>query len=442
MRPSACASSSSSLFVRRLPTHQNKHSRVAGLSIRSVSPLPPFPFPPPLCGVMAYNQGSRAPFDSEASTAWSTPRSNSPPPPMQSPYDMELQIGVARTHDRTVSEDTASTEYKDGTLGLPPDFGASSNHPHHPQTTHTIPIGSTRRHARILSSVFGGYKDGEGTRSPMHTASSTSLDDGLDNDSRQFNRVLEDIARKHPRLGRALLYARGPSPPVNESSIRPFLPKIEGFFARIFRPLTSWRRVITPLFLAAWLVGFAFFVRASFYTSSTNVGNPTWIVADTSYWYRDDQCGINGTSCMPFTDYSFVFRCPGQTLAVELLNARAVGSKELIYQPLIVGGMDDLGTYRADSWICGSAIHHGLFSNQRGGCGQLELVGEFTNYEGGNRNGVSSVGFGSTFPSSYRFVDTVDQGGCMDMRDDILPFNVVMSTIFSFVIRCVLTVRR
>lgn len=257
----------------------------------------------------------------------------------------------------------------------------------------------------------------------------------MDEDARRFHSVLTRIADRRPRLGRVLFWLRGPSPPINETAIRPFLPKIEEFFDRHLRPIQRRRRIITPIFLLAWLLGFIFFVRASWFTSSTNEGAPEWIDGTSTYWSRDDQCGLNGTSCEPFSGISFIFRCPSQTLDVELLNDRVVGDQKLIFQPLVVGGMDDLATYRSDSWVCAAAIHHGLFGNRKGGCGEVELVGEFTGYVGGERNGVKSVDFPSTFPSSFRFVEGVSQGGCQDLRDDILGFNVAMTTIFSFFIR-------
>jgi len=120
-----------------------------------------------------------------------------------------------------------------------------------------------------------------------------------------------------------------------------------------------------------------------------------------------------------------------------LLNYRTIGNEEVIFKPLVVGGMDEEGTYRADSWICAAAIHRGLFGNQRGGCGELQFIGEYSDFRGGKQNGVESVGFPSTFPSSFRFIDTVEQGSCKDLRNDILGFDVAMTVIFSFFIRWV-----
>lgn len=48
--------------------------------------------------------------------------------------------------------------------------------------------------------------------------------------------------------------------------------------------------------------------------------------------------------------------------AVLLSLSRSIGDQEVIYQPLVVGGGDELGTYRADSFICSAAVHRGLFT--------------------------------------------------------------------------------
>lgn len=261
----------------------------------------------------------------------------------------------------------------------------------------------------------------------------------------RFNSLLLRVQAKRPRLGRALVWLRGPSPPHIETALAPFpLPYLGPLLARFERwctarlaPLQRRRHLTTPVFLLAWLLAFVFLVRASFFTSSTNLGTPTWIDATSSFWSANDGCGINGTSCEPFTGDSFIFRCPSQVLSTELLNNRAVGDDLVIYQPLVVGGMDPKSTYRADSWICAAAIHHGLFDDRRGGCGEVAMVGGFTGYVGGERNGVGSIGFASTFPSSYRFVEGVSQNGCQDLRDDILGFDVAMTFILSFFIRCV-----
>ncbi|KAI5481473.1 LCCL domain containing protein [Pseudohyphozyma bogoriensis] len=239
----------------------------------------------------------------------------------------------------------------------------------------------------------------------------------------------------HPRWNRVLTYARGASPPLVETAVKPFFPRTERRFDSLFAPIQRARNIVVPLFLIAWFLAFTFLVRASYFTSSTSAGAPQWIGTSDSFWDAQDSCGLNGTYCTPFSNTTLLFRCPAQSLSTELLNVRAVGADEVIYEPLVVGGLDDQFTYRADSWICASAIHHGLFGNREGGCGALEQVGAFTGYVGGKKNGIDSVGFDTYFPSSYRFMDSVSQKDCQDLRDQILGMNVAMTFILTFIIR-------
>lgn len=249
------------------------------------------------------------------------------------------------------------------------------------------------------------------------------------------NNFIPNLLNKSPRIKKLVVYLQGPVPAIAETSIKPFLPKIEKFFDNLFLPITRRRAFIVPVFLLAWFFGFSFLVRASAFVATTSLGSPTYITGDSSFWSKDTGCGLNGTSCTPFTNTTLVFRCPGQTLALQLLNNSPVGPLLLDFQTLVVGGMDPSSTYRADSWICPAAIQQGLFGNQKGGCGALEQVGTFQKYLGGSKNGVTSVEFNSTFPSSYRFLSGIEQTNCRDLRDEILAFNVIMTTFFSFVIR-------
>lgn len=49
-------------------------------------------------------------------------------------------------------------------------------------------------------------------------------------------------------------------------------------------------------------------------------------------------------------------------LCADLRWSHRVGDEEVIFQPLVVGGGDAEGTYRADSFLCSAAVHRGLFS--------------------------------------------------------------------------------
>lgn len=123
-----------------------------------------------------------------------------------------------------------------------------------------------------------------------------------------------------------------------------------------------------------------------------------------------------------------------------MLNPRYVGSQEVIYQTLVVGGptsnanagFDDASgfVYRADSFICSAAIHAGIISNSQGGCGVVSLIGQQSSYPSVTRNAISSVGFDSSFPSSFTF----EQGSgvaCKDLKWQLLAVSVVYTTVLS-----------
>jgi hypothetical protein len=244
--------------------------------------------------------------------------------------------------------------------------------------------------------------------------------------------------RKMKYVAKVESYLHGPTPLLpRDQLIKPWFPRIEAFFDRILSPVYQRSFYVLPLFLIAWLLSFTFLVRLSYFTSATSAGAAQFIGGSASYWLKDDACGLGGVGCMPFDNSSESIRCPAQSLTIQLLNYWDVGATEVIYQPLVVGGFDDLSTYRADSWVCPSAIQQGLFSNGRGGCARVTQTGSFTGFVGGTANGVSSVGFNTGFPSSYRFDENVSQIGCQDLQHDITAFNAAMSFIFSFFLRFV-----
>ena len=116
-----------------------------------------------------------------------------------------------------------------------------------------------------------------------------------------------------------------------------------------------------------------------------------------TFWRRRNDCGLNGIDCQPFSNSSLTFRCPAGCASVQVLNPRAVGSLEVNYRPLVIG----TDVYRGDSFICGSALHAGLISDEHGGCGRVSLVGRWNNYPSVERNGITPIWFDSYFPASF-----------------------------------------
>lgn len=91
------------------------------------------------------------------------------------------------------------------------------------------------------------------------------------------------------------------------------------------------------------------------------------------------------------------------------MEKRTVGNQTLNYQPFVVGGPTTNGpesaVYRADSFICQAAIHAGVVSDDSGGCGVVKLEGAAHSLPSVAQNGLTSVGFPSTFPKSYGFLN-------------------------------------
>jgi len=151
-------------------------------------------------------------------------------------------------------------------------------------------------------------------------------------------------------------------------------------------------------------------------------------------------CGVDGRNCLPFDDQAFAFNCPAGCVDVQVLNPRAIGNQSIVYQQLVVGGagddeLDNALVYRGDSFVCGAAVHAGVVTNGRGGCGVVSLVGERSSFGAERRNGISSLGFDSSFPLSFTFNQT-DQirsasGKCRDPRWDLLILSTIFTAVFS-----------
>lgn len=123
-----------------------------------------------------------------------------------------------------------------------------------------------------------------------------------------------------------------------------------------------------------------------------------------------------------------------------VLEPYTVGSKDINYQSLVIGGStdgngsDDAGIYRGDSYICPAALHAGLISDRGGGCGVLRRTGEQRDFQSVDKNGISSIAFASYFPSSFAFdSDYSDEAKakCQDRRWPLFAFSVTVTAVLS-----------
>ncbi|KAF3761965.1 hypothetical protein M406DRAFT_348078 [Cryphonectria parasitica EP155] len=235
-------------------------------------------------------------------------------------------------------------------------------------------------------------------------------------------------------------YLKGPDPP-RIWKIRPILPRLQHLPLRLvdkFCP-RQWQRILALfLFYVCWIATFGAVLHKSAVADDVNgYGQPVQIQCGGVFWEENNDCGLNGTDCLPFADSSFAFRCPANCISEEVQNPRAVGAQEVIYEPLVVGGPTSDGThdftYRGDSFICSAAIHAGVIANGVGGCGVVSLIGQQSNYPSVTRNGISSIGFDSSFPSSFTFTSTT--ASCRDLSWDLLAVSVVYTTLLSLFTR-------
>ncbi len=212
------------------------------------------------------------------------------------------------------------------------------------------------------------------------------------------------------RLSKAAVrWAKGPDIPEIHT-IKPLLPFIQEAPIRLldrYIPKRRHRMLLLIAFYFCWVLTFALVMRkATFATEIEGWGTPGNIGCGNTYWVPGNRCGLNGNDCRPFSGSGFAFRCPANCANQWVLNPRAVGAQEIVYQPFVIGGPPADGKtpiYRSDSFICSSAIHAGIIDNAKGGCGVVSLVGYHTNYHNSTRNGITSIPFDSNFPSSYTF---------------------------------------
>ena len=77
----------------------------------------------------------------------------------------------------------------------------------------------------------------------------------------------------------------------------------------------------------------------------------------------------------------------------------------------------------------------GFISDSTGGCASVQLVGNFTNYLPVTASGLTSVGFPSVFPLSFRFSPSTSLTHCKDLRNPALAFNILVTCVLFLILR-------
>ncbi|PWY79238.1 LCCL domain protein [Aspergillus heteromorphus CBS 117.55] len=207
-------------------------------------------------------------------------------------------------------------------------------------------------------------------------------------------------------------WVKGPNPPQS-LLLRPLFPRYQELPVRClnrFFPKRKQKIALLALLYFVWFLPWTIVLlhsRQAGYIEG--YGRPQTLSCSTSLWATGNECGLNGNDCRPFSAATVAFRCPANCRDSKLLDPHMVGNQTYSYQGLVVGGpqpgSDDPGVYRADSFVCQAAIHAGVITNSVGGCGVVKLEGAAHSFHASKRHGIRSVGFPSTFPKSFGFVE-------------------------------------
>ncbi|KAK3942051.1 hypothetical protein QBC46DRAFT_284836 [Diplogelasinospora grovesii] len=211
-------------------------------------------------------------------------------------------------------------------------------------------------------------------------------------------------------------------------TITPCFPSLQSLPSRCIGrwfPSPRAKSILLSIYLCAWAVSFTVpLLRGKGLAYAPSGGVVRHVDCVDTLWTHghDPGCGVDGSLCRPFANASFAFRCPASCAGVRVLNPYHVGPDDINYQSLVIGGP----VYRGDSFLCGSAIHAGVISDGEGGCGRVDLVGEYYSYFGSLRNGISSITVDTYFPLS--FTVTKEGGLCGgDPRWRLLTVSVLFT---------------
>jgi hypothetical protein len=195
----------------------------------------------------------------------------------------------------------------------------------------------------------------------------------------------------------ALLH--GPEPP-KIYSIKPIFPTLQRGPMNFLVSQKINSKAFHTATVLLWFIAFALFLTAQLPIKDDHGQAVLNLDCVDTLWRRNNDCGIDGIDCRPFNNHTFAFRCPAKCTDVKILNPHHVGPVDVNYRPLVIGN----GTYRGDSFICGSAIHAGVVDDAMGGCGRISLVGQHDQFLSTNRNAIESISFDSHFPLSFSVV--------------------------------------
>lgn len=221
---------------------------------------------------------------------------------------------------------------------------------------------------------------------------------------------------------------------------RGLFPQLQKPFILVADRLSSPRyyypgKTIKAIYLLAWMVVFWVMVVQSSFRARTALGSPEILTSTSSLWRIKDGCGLDGVYCEPFAGVTLPIRCPAAPSEAILHSPYDFGNSRIDRTQLVIGGGDEDGTYRADSWICAAAVHAGVVDASVGGCTAYTLVGQVTGFRGAKQNGIQSFDYNGTFPKAFRFAEAgaVQGSMCRSLIWPITTVNVVLMSVWALV---------
>lgn len=260
----------------------------------------------------------------------------------------------------------------------------------------------------------------------------------------------ESQKSKPKRLWHALIYGPRvpqdvPAPRISRLEIIEDLP--HKFNTRISK---SVRIAVLSGYLILWFL-IVYNILNPYFTHPSQLSNnnteiPVLALSCTDQLWKGKNaaCGLNGVSCIDNIDEGtdLIIRCPALCDRSWTYSFEPVGEEQIKYRGYFIGGGDQVengdknqlsNPYRADSYICGSAVHAGIVSPFYGGCARMS-------YSSGSQSGFlsskghygvdDSIEFNSFFPASYIFKTLIGKGDtishCYDPRFPVLLLNILL----------------
>lgn len=207
-----------------------------------------------------------------------------------------------------------------------------------------------------------------------------------------------------------------------------------------YRVKDSVKLMILSIYLCLWFL-IVYNILSPYFTIAPRIdGKHRQVLSlgctDQLWKGKNGKCGLNGKKCFHEEMSDVFIRCPALCDRSWTYSLEPMGVERVKYRGYFIGGgrihnNDDTLShpYRADSYVCGSAVHAGLVSPFFGGCARISYTGIQGGFESAKGfYGVDdSLRFPSFFPSSYIFKSLGYRiYGCVDPRLPLLLVNIIL----------------